>query len=275
MSLAAMVATEFDVPLDRVMLLRHSNERLDQLLAAGSSVEEYTFTQPIGSAYDYLHPDKPPTELVVVIVQDRVYGIFRVLGVEAEGTTYSLTSLAHQRVDEARSKPPRPARRFVMDSLPTIYAGLQITGWEGGRSRTAVQRNDGGFFHAITVDSVVAPVESSLLREEFAASVDKAMADSATARRRRLTLAGKFARRVRVTTWEFVRNPDVVAEVLLRAAGRCERCLAQAPFLRRSDGSPYLEVHHKLRLADGGEDTVGNAIALCPNCHRHEHHGQV
>jgi 5-methylcytosine-specific restriction endonuclease McrA len=38
----------------------------------------------------------------------------------------------------------------------------------------------------------------------------------------------------------------------------------QAPFNRTKDNSPYLEVHHKKRLSEGGEDSVKNAIALCP-----------
>lgn len=49
--------------------------------------------------------------------------------------------------------------------------------------------------------------------------------------------------------------------------------MQQAPFLRASDQSSYLEVHHKVPLADDGDDTVGNAIAVCPNCHREEHFG--
>lgn len=32
-------------------------------------------------------------------------------------------------------------------------------------------------------------------------------------------------------------------------------------------------MHHRRRLADGGEDTVANAIALCPSCHRERHYG--
>jgi 5-methylcytosine-specific restriction protein A len=39
------------------------------------------------------------------------------------------------------------------------------------------------------------------------------------------------------------------------------------------DGTPYLEVHHVKWLALGGSDTVSNAVALCPNCHRLMHHG--
>jgi 5-methylcytosine-specific restriction protein A len=36
-----------------------------------------------------------------------------------------------------------------------------------------------------------------------------------------------------------------------------------------------LEVHHKKQLSEGGEDTVENAIALCPNCHREAHYGDL
>ena len=71
----------------------------------------------------------------------------------------------------------------------------------------------------------------------------------------------------------FQRNPDVIAEVLLRANGKCEQCKADAPFLKATNNLPYLEVHHKKFLSDDGDDTVENALALCPNCHRKMHHG--
>lgn len=66
----------------------------------------------------------------------------------------------------------------------------------------------------------------------------------------------------------------MAAEVLDRATGKCERCDQPAPFRRASDGSPYLEVHHRKPLAANGEDTVENALALCPNCHRELHFGE-
>lgn len=71
----------------------------------------------------------------------------------------------------------------------------------------------------------------------------------------------------------YIRDPAVVAFVELEANGCCEKCGLQAPFVR-SDGSPFLEVHHILSLADGGPDTIWNAAALCPNCHRECHYGQ-
>ena len=103
----------------------------------------------------------------------------------------------------------------------------------------------------------------------FEQQVQAALVDSSEARKARL--AGRAhlkPERVILTSTMYVRNPDVVAEALHRAAGICELCDQPAPFIRKSNGTPYLEVHHRTRLADGGLDTLENAVALCPNCHR-------
>lgn len=74
------------------------------------------------------------------------------------------------------------------------------------------------------------------------------------------------------TVTTFFRSPQVKAWVLKEAGGICEMCCQPAPFMR-DDGSPYLEVHHLLPLAEGGSDSIDNTIALCPNCHRRLHFG--
>lgn len=71
----------------------------------------------------------------------------------------------------------------------------------------------------------------------------------------------------------YERNPNVIAEALVRAAGICENCKNPAPFKRARDGTPYLEVHHVIPLAQGGKDSLENAVAICPNCHRKAHFG--
>lgn len=109
--------------------------------------------------------------------------------------------------------------------------------------------------------------------EKLQDQVRKSLKDSPTARRARLAIAEKQPSKLAVTVTVYRRNPDVVAEVLLRANGSCEACGKKAPFARAKDGSPYLEIHHKLQLAKGGDDTVANAMALCPNCHREKHYG--
>jgi len=102
----------------------------------------------------------------------------------------------------------------------------------------------------------------------------KASSESPRAQRlARLAAAPKKPLTMRIVSTAYHRNPDVISEVLFRAKGVCEGCNRGAPFNRKSDGTPFLEVHHRLPLAQGGEDTVVNAIALCPNCHRERHFG--
>jgi predicted HNH restriction endonuclease len=43
----------------------------------------------------------------------------------------------------------------------------------------------------------------------------------------------------------------------------------------RDDNTPYLEVHHVMPLGEGGDDTLENAAALCPLCHRELHFGKL
>lgn len=113
---------------------------------------------------------------------------------------------------------------------------------------------------------------SAYPNEDFMARVRSSSHDAA-ARLKRLAAAPKKPKLRLFQVLDYDRNPDVVAEVLAQASGKCQRCGDPAPFARKSDGSPYLEVHHKIPLAFGGEDTVENAIALCPNCHRAAHYG--
>ena len=70
----------------------------------------------------------------------------------------------------------------------------------------------------------------------------------------------------------YERSADVRAYVLARSNGVCEACGKQAPFLR-IDGTPYLEPHHTHLISESGPDHPRWVGAICPNCHRHIHHG--
>lgn len=111
------------------------------------------------------------------------------------------------------------------------------------------------------------------LNEQLDNAILAALKDKKNTRENRLTKAEKYPESIQIVSKAFKRNPDVVASVLLRANGYCEKCGNEAPFKRAKNGSPYLEVHHKTMLSKGGEDTVKNAIAVCPNCHRELHFG--
>ncbi len=70
------------------------------------------------------------------------------------------------------------------------------------------------------------------------------------------------------------RDPRVKTLILQNAAGKCQVCCKDAPF-RQVDGELFLEIHHVHWLSNDGPDRVWNAIALCPNCHREAHHGNL
>jgi len=278
MSLAKLVSRETGVSPENLMLLRHSNRKVRDLPKWDATVHEYTAIQPIGKKYDYHHPTKPRTEIVVVLVEDHVDSVYRVCGIDKKGTNYSLNGPAYRRFQDAQSKPNPvvPARRYNLESISSQAIGLLITGWKG-KQQTAVQRSDGKFFYdvkvslSISVETEEAETEEAV-RTKFDEEVRLSRRGSSEARRKRLVSASTSPTRQVVRATVFTRNPDVAAEVLERAEGSCGSCSKPAPFIRRSDDTPYLEVHHTKPLAAGGHDTVQNAIALCPNCHRQAHY---
>jgi len=110
------------------------------------------------------------------------------------------------------------------------------------------------------------------VKTEFEKAVEIALKQTSFKRRETLATASTTPERVIASSYAFKRNPLVVAEVLSLANGKCQNCLHDAPF-KREDGTPFLEIHHVEWLSKGGEDSVENAIALCPNCHRKAHYG--
>ena len=135
------------------------------------------------------------------------------------------------------------------------------------------RRVSAGVYELIGAAGAGGLIDVEVQRLIFSNKVNASLADLPSARKSRLLSAGKIPKKIKAFSEIFDRNPDVVAEVLLRANGLCEHCKKPAPFMRKKDGSPYLEVHHKIKLADGGEDTVENAMGICPNCHRQLHFG--
>ncbi|MBN7827375.1 HNH endonuclease signature motif containing protein [Bowmanella dokdonensis] len=64
-----------------------------------------------------------------------------------------------------------------------------------------------------------------------------------------------------------MQHSDQLQAVEVISAQQQKRSISPAPL-----GSSFLEVHHVIRLADNGPDTIDNAVALCPNCHRALHY---
>jgi 5-methylcytosine-specific restriction protein A len=144
-----------------------------------------------------------------------------------------------------------------------------IVYYEGirGSRRPSLRKIAAEFQEALS--RCIAVDEQALFQAEVQAS--EALPDD-----RRKAASRAFPKKPRtriISVVAYDRNPHVVRSVLKRAAGVCEDCGQPAPFNRISTGKPYLEVHHKIRLADGGDDSVENALAVCPNCHRRSHYG--
>ena len=118
-------------------------------------------------------------------------------------------------------------------------------------------------------------LDKETFEREFHNEVKKSLLEKDDIRMKRLmNRKDQTPQQVEVISIAFKRDADVVAETLKRANGVCELCKQKAPFLREKDNTPYLEVHHKIRLADGGKDNLENTLALCPNCHREAHFGK-
>ena len=164
-----------------------------------------------------------------------------------------------------------------LDELITEAKGRSEMHWEGKKRLLCEEENIKKFpLHGFKgIGEQIGNLSTFHIEsEKLYSQVQRSFSSSSEERRKKLNnIKDPFPETYLTTVKSYNRNPDVIAEVLFRANGICEKCGKEAPFKRASDGTPYLEVHHKKRLADGGEDTVGNAIAVCPNCHRELHFG--
>jgi 5-methylcytosine-specific restriction protein A len=195
---------------------------------------------------------------------------------EGESLKYYLKSISgnfgtHFKPNKAIIENPRlPVVTFTRGSetAPFIFRGLfhysNILHEEGDAKAFILNRDDS-----------LAPVmvEATYARDALEKNITQSMLRSQAERQQRLARASKRPKTYDVRNRVYSRNPDVIAEVLFQARGVCQGCNKEAPFTRSADGAPYLEVHHRIPLAMGGDDTVENAIALCPNCHRERHFG--
>ncbi len=88
--------------------------------------------------------------------------------------------------------------------------------------------------------------------------------------RARAIKAPKKAGERLVTGIVYERDQYVSLETKRRAKGYCELCKQPSPFVDKK-GDPYLETHHVEWISRGGDDSLENTVALCPNCHRRMH----
>ena len=96
---------------------------------------------------------------------------------------------------------------------------MPVIGW-AKRTRTPVQRSNGGFFYEIEIKGPTQINFESELNKKFDERVRQAARDDSKMRKDRLNNALRMPSRFVVRAFAFDRNPDVVVEVLLRAKDR-------------------------------------------------------
>jgi 5-methylcytosine-specific restriction protein A len=114
----------------------------------------------------------------------------------------------------------------------------------------------------------VLTVEQARLIEKAQAKLAKRLTLDELRRRAAKATREPASRTAQATA--YVRDAAVTELVKRLANGMCDLCENPAPF-KDKEGEPYLESHHVEWLAKGGADAIGNAVALCPNCHRKMH----
>lgn len=82
------------------------------------------------------------------------------------------------------------------------------------------------------------------------------------------------ARRRPTRTSAFERNPLVVLITRRRALFKCEVVGCTVPTFIAGDNNPYVETHHLVPLAEGGDDWIENTACLCALHHREIHCGK-
>ncbi len=82
------------------------------------------------------------------------------------------------------------------------------------------------------------------------------------------------ARRRPTRTHAFDRNALVVLITKRRASFKCEVVDCPVPSFIAGDNKPYVETHHLVPLAEGGDDRIENTACLCAVHHREVHCGK-
>ena len=74
------------------------------------------------------------------------------------------------------------------------------------------------------------------------------------------------------TITTYPRNNTLKNYVKQRSNYLCEMPNCNYRSFSKKNGELYIEVHHVIPLSEGGEDSISNTVALCPNCHRALHY---
>jgi hypothetical protein len=220
------------------------------------------------------------------------YGTKTVTATDKQKNAYVPNNAQRAAIESSGIKPAkgRPAPEFdVLVLFDTTVKSIKSSYYHAKRSPVADRSPEPRMGHEIVSswlnegDEVVigsvgaqlfaiktkaAPKSVTAITDEVVARVDKK-----TVLERAKEAKGKPAKQ-EVRRNDFVRNPYVVQGAILRSAAKCEMPGCKCELFEKEEGATYLEVHHVTPLSEDGDDTLANAAALCPRCHRELHFGK-
>lgn len=156
-----------------------------------------------------------------------------------------------------------PYEEPYQKAVPSLTTGIERIVWVFPVQLKPINRETNLDFFVAEELKVLELDSSAQLRQAMDASVSWIKGSQKQS-------ASIITSRTMARTTVFSRDPHISAYVKTRANGICDLCGCRAPFIGK-DGRPYLEEHHVIWLAQGGADSIDNAVALCPNCHRRMH----
>ena len=195
---------------------------------------------------------------------DREALLAAIARIDREGYVPHHDSHTYDVLHQGKTYPPIAVVAFAIERLTEqIIQPGQIRGGEGTQAFTILR--EAGF-------EIISRLPSEAAEEEYFEARVAALRKPSQHDRPAPEGNAKPTRSNRARSQKsYERDPEVHAWILDHAQGVCGLCGSKAPFISRSTGFPYLEVHHVLPLADDGPDTIDNTVALCPNCHRKCH----
>lgn len=115
---------------------------------------------------------------------------------------------------------------------------------------------------------IIEPLDSSHSLEEQEKQATMMDSDSLRVAAEKRSTSTPMEKEVTIT--QYKRDAYIAEYAKQRANGVCQLCGNEAPF-KDVKGKPYLESHHIIWISKGGEDSIQNTVALCPNCHKKMH----
>ncbi|MFL5349699.1 MAG: hypothetical protein ACJ8AT_33295 [Hyalangium sp.] len=197
----------------------------------------------------------------MAIVEDQVHAVYRVTGVENEGLNTAIGSPEYRRFNQARFRRPVRCRRYALTEVESGCVGVRVSGWDGSRTRTPVQRSDDGFFDEIEVNAEPVPQ----------AAVPSPVADWEWAE-------GTLKMRAHLSKERAAGLSDAKKAQFIQQHGRlfCERCSVDpVKVYGIKAAEACIEVHHRAtqvsQMRPGHRTRLSDLQCLCANCHRITH----